>query len=478
MPEKDMLFKCFNTKGLLTFLITLGVILPGCNSSMDKPNIVFIMADDLGYGDLGSYGAEKIQTPNIDKIAGEGMIFTDAHSPASVCTPTRYAVLTGRYCWRSRLKKEVLWDGYNRSLIEPGRKTIGNMMKSKGYHTAQIGKWHLGWEDQEPVDYTKGYLGRGPEDLGFDYSFVTAAAHNLYPITFVENHKILAEEFKLIDYNIYDRDREIPQREIDWHKKMDLGPSVIDVNWQPDLVDSFYTVKAIHFIKEHVMKRGKEPFYLHLTPEAPHLPNNVPDFMKGSSQEGKRGDHIQMFDWMVGEIDRTLHELKIDKNTLLVITSDNGALQSDYEHKSNGILREKKGTRWEGGHRIPLIIKWEGHVEPGTKNDGLICLVDLMATFANIVGYSLEEGMGEDSHDMLPVITSKEKGIRETLVMYDYQGRFAIRKGYWKLVDDELYNLETDLEETNNVAAEFPDKVEELKALLKKQQDDGFTVMR
>lgn len=458
------------------FFIAIIGILSGCSTSGDKPNIIFIMADDLGYGDLSCYGAEKIQTPNIDKIANEGVIFTDAHSPASVCTPTRYAVLTGRYCWRTRLKKEVLWDGYSRSLIEPDRTTIGDIMKSKGYHTAQIGKWHLGWEDEEPVDYSKGYLGRGPKDLGFDYSFVTAAAHNLYPITFVEDHKILAEELKPIDYYIYDRNKERPQSDINWHKNKDLGPSVIDIGWQPDLVDSIYTAKAINFITGHVKTSGNKPFYLHLTPEAPHLPNNVPDFMKNTSQAGKRGDHIQLFDWMVGEVDKTLHELNIDKQTIIIITSDNGALQSGFEHKSNGDLRNDKGSRWEGGHRVPLIIKWEGHVEPNTKNDGLISLVDMMATFSHIVGYNLEKGMGEDSFNAFPLITGQKEEVRETMVMHDYQGRFAIRKGNWKLIDEELYNLETDQEENNNVADEHPEIVNELKALLKEQQDAGFTV--
>ena len=436
------------------------------------------MADDLGYADLGCYGAKKIETPNIDKIAQEGVIFTDAHSPASVCTPTRYAILTGRYCWRSRLKKEVLWDGYNRSLIEPGRKTIGNMMKSKGYHTAQIGKWHLGWEDEEPVDYAKGFLGRGPENLGFDYSFVTAAAHNLFPITFVEDHQIVADELIPIDYDLNNRSREMPERLKEWHQKMDLGPSLIDANWKPDLVDSIYTVKSINFLKEHVKNRGDQPFYLHLTPEAPHLPNNVPDFKKGTSQAGKRGDHIQMFDWMIGEIDKTLHQLKIDKNTIIVITSDNGALHSGFDHLSNGILRDNKGSRYEGGHRIPLLIKWEGHINPGAKNEGLICLVDMMATFAEIIDYDLEKGMGEDSHNALPLITGEKKTVRETLVMHDYQGRFAIRKGGWKLVDDELYNLKVDLEEKIEVSEEFPEKVEELKKLLEKQRENGFTVKR
>jgi len=465
-------------KRVFPILVFLIVIISGCKPPESKPNIIFIMADDLGYGDLGCYGSQKIKTPNIDKIAGEGVMFTDAHSPAAVCTPTRYAVLTGRYCWRSRLKKEVIWDGYSRSLIEPGRNTIGKIMKSKGYHTAQIGKWHLGWEDKEPVDYSKGYLGRGPKDLGFDYSFVTSAAHNLFPITFVENHKILARDFRKWDYNLYDPEKEIPQNEIKWHKKKDLGPSVIDTEWQPDLVDSIYTVKAISFIKEHVKRHKNKPFYLHLTPEAPHVPNNVPDFLKGSSRAGRRGDHVQMFDWMVGEIDKTLHNLEIDKETLIVITSDNGSVHSGFGHKSCGDLRGYKGERWEGGHRVPLIIKWEGHLEPGIKNDGLICLVDMMATFSHIVGFELKSNEGEDSFDAWPLITGQKEEVRESLVMHDYHGRFAIRKGHWKLVDDELYNLNTDLEEKNNVSADYPEIVTELKALLKKQQDDGFTVKR
>ena len=463
----------------LLFLV-LGFFLAStsCNSSPDLPNIIFIMADDLGYGDLGCYGAEKINTPNIDKIAGEGMIFTDAHSPASVCTPTRYAILTGRYCWRTRLKKEVLWDGYSRNLIEPGRKTIGHMMKSKGYHTAQIGKWHLGWEDEEPVDYSKGYLGRGPKDMGFDYSFVTAAAHNLHPITFVENHKILASNFEVIDYYINDRTRPRPQHLINWHEMKDLGPSLIDVNWMPDQVDSIYTVKAINFIRDHIKNNAKSPFYLHLTPEAPHLPNNVPDFKKKSSQEGKRGDHIQMFDWMVGQIDETLHELNIDDKTMVIITSDNGALLSGFDHNSNGILRDDKGSRWEGGHRVPFIVKWDGHVASGKKNDGLICLVDMMATFAHLLDYDLESGMGEDSFDAFPLIMGNADEIRPNLVMHDYNGRFAIRRGDWKLVDDELYHLATDIEENNNVAEENSKKVKELQELLEKLKTDGYSILR
>ena len=203
----------------------------------DKPNIIYIMADDLGYGDLGCYGATKIRTPNIDSLAKEGIRLTDAHTPSAVCSPTRYGVLTGRYCWRGRLKKEVLWSGYDCCLIEPHRKTIGNMMQESGYRTAQIGKWHLGWGDTEPVDYSKGYLGRGPKDLGFDYSFVTAAAQNLFSLTFVENHKIISK-LKPMDYYVHDpKVKKRPQNVLDWHKSHDKGPSVIAEDWRPYHVD-------------------------------------------------------------------------------------------------------------------------------------------------------------------------------------------------------------------------------------------------
>ncbi len=266
-----------------------------------NPNIIYIMADDLGYGDLSCYGATKIQTPNIDKLASNGIRFTDAHSPSAVCTPTRYSVLTGRYCWRGRLKKEVLWSGYDRALIEKGRKTIGNMMQESGYATAQIGKWHLGWEDEEPVDYSKGYLGRGPKDFGFNYSFVTAAAHNLFPIVFVEDHKIMSP-LKPMDYFVYEPENETPEYIYNWHETHDKGPMMIATDWEPGQVDKIYTEKTIAFIKKQVSENPNQPFYIHLTPDTPHLPNNVPDFIKGKSDAGTRGDHVQLFDWMVGQI--------------------------------------------------------------------------------------------------------------------------------------------------------------------------------
>ncbi len=439
-----------------------------------KPNIIFIMADDLGYGDLGCYGATMIRTPNIDKLAESGMRFTDAHSSAAVCTPTRYSILTGRYSWRGRLKKEVLWCGYTLSLIEPGRKTIGNMMQESGYKTAQIGKWHLGWEDEEPVDYSKGYLGRGPKELGFDYSFVTAAAHNLSPIVFVENHKIMSGLIPL-DRHVYYPDfleGPIPERLQKWHDEKDLGPLMIADDWQPELVDQIYTEKSIDFINRHVEQNNKQPFYLHLTPEAPHRPNIVPDFMKGTSDAGIRGDHIQMFDWMVGEIMNTLEKLGIDHNTLVIVTSDNGPTggrDGVFAHKAAGALRGYKGGLYEGGHRVPFIAHWPGKIEPGSESDILICLSDMMASFAALLNYQLEENMGEDSFNVLPAFFGEQHEIRETIINRDYHGNLSLRKGPWKLIGEELYNLDVDLEESHDMAQENPEIVENLKDLLQKQ---------
>ena len=460
-----------------------------CAATDEKPNIIYIMADDLGYGDLSCYGAEKISTPNIDKLANDGVRFTDAHSPASVSTPTRYGVLTGRYCWRGRLKKEVLWCGYTRSLIEPSRKTIGNMMQESGYHTAQIGKWHLGWEDKEPIDYSKGYLGRGPKELGFDYSFVTASAHNLSPIVFVEDHKI-QDTLESFDYLIYEKSLpKLNESMRNWHAKYDLGPLKIAKNWEADLVDSIYTAKTIKFIEDHVGADVDEQFYIHLTPEAPHLPNRVPDFLKGSSGAGERGDHVQMLDWMVGEIVASLDKLGIRDNTMIIFTSDNGAIQvgvdgkndkyqgpvvTDFDHGSCGDLKGFKAGLFEGGHRVPFIVSWPGKIKNGVS-DNLISSVDVMATLATLVDYKLSDDMGEDSFNILPHFYGATDDIRATLIHQHYNGQLALREGDWVYFKDHLYNLKDDLYQDDNLIASQPERAEKMQKLLDEQVAAGRT---
>jgi len=485
-------------KNLIKFTLLLSVLwCITCKNAIEedtsRPNIIFIMADDLGYGDIGCYGATKIKTPNIDKLAAGGIKLTDAHSSSAVCTPSRYGVLTGRYSWRGRLKKEVLWSGYDRSLIEIGRKTIGHMMQEKGYMTAHIGKWHLGWEDEEPVDYSKGSLGRGPKDLGFEYSFVTASAHNLFPIVFVEDHK-LTSPLKPMDYFVYEPDKPTPQDILDWHKNHDKGPMMIATDWEPEHVDKIYTEKAIAFINNHHQNNPDQPFYLHLTPDAPHFPSNVPDFMEGKSDAGVRGDHVQMFDWMVGEVMKSLQKLHIADNTLVIITSDNGPrpvgldgleegkyggkFVTDFDHKSAGNLRGFKASLSEGGHRIPFLAYWPDKIKPGQVSDELICLTDMMSSFAQIIGYELSENMGEDSFNILPLLQGEKKEVRKHIIHQDYGGHLSIRNGPWKLVNESLYNIATDLSETKDIAQDYPQIVNELKQLLASQKENGRTAVR
>ena len=334
-----------------------------------RPNMIYIMADDLGYGDLGSYGATRFQTPNIDILAKEGIRFTDAHSPDSVCTPTRYGVLTGRYSWRGRLKSKVLWSGYEPLLIEEGRNTIGHMMKEMGYHTAQIGKWHLGWGDDDgKTDFAADELPRGPRELGFDYSFVTASCKNMYPFVFVENRKAVGK--MMLD----------PKPETTFDQNNVRGPRLIAEDWNTALVDQTYTEKTIDFLRQHKAQTADQPFYIHLTYEAPHLPNDVPEPFVGASGVSPRCDQILYLDAMVGRVLKAVEELGYKDNTLILFTSDNGAEPDgegrQNEHFSNGELRGQKRSLYEGGHRVPLLARWPGRIEAGSTSDSLVCLSD------------------------------------------------------------------------------------------------------
>lgn len=444
-----------------------------------KPNIIFIMVDDLGYGDLGCYGGTKIKTPNIDALAAGGIRFTDAHSPDSVCTPTRYGVLTGRYSWRGRLQKKVLWSGYEPLLVEPGRKTIGHMMKELGYHTAHIGKWHLGWGDGKPADFSAKVLSRGPKHLGFDYSFVTAAAKNMYPTVFVENQKVVSK--LVLD----------PKPETDFDKKNVRGPRWIAEDWDIRRVDEIYTEKTLDFIRKHHATRPKQPFYIHLPYEAPHKPNDVPDRFRGKSGLSERSDQVLALDWMVGKLLGVLDELGLTQNTLVIFTSDNGAEPDGTArkkgHETNGEFRGQKRTLYEGGHRVPFIARWPKRIAAGTRGDVLICLTDMMATFAAITGYSLSHAMGEDSYNVLPALLGEKKVIRTSILHHDIRGAMGIRVGKWKYMAKSgrvnygegkggaLYDMEKDWRETTNLYDSHPNVVEELKAILEKQRRDGRT---
>ena len=467
---------------LICFVVTVDV--QAAEEAMPvKPNIVFIMADDLGYGDLSCYGATRFQTPNIDILAKEGIRFTDAHSPDSVCTPTRYGVLTGRYSWRGRLKSKVLWSGYEPLLIEKGRKTIGHMMKEMGYHTAQIGKWHLGWGDDEgKTDFAADTLPRGPRELGFDYSFVTASCKNMYPFVFVENHKAVSKM------------KPDPRPETTFDQKNVYGPRLIAEDWNTALVDQTFTEKTIDFLRRHKARTPDQPFYVHLTYEAPHKPNDVPDRFAGASGVSPRCDQILYLDAMVGRVLKAIEELGYKDHSLILFTSDNGA-EPDGEgrqngHFSNGELRGQKRSLYEGGHRVPLLARWPGIIQAGSTSDSLVCLTDMMATYAALTGYTLSPDMGEDSFNAWPALLGSDEVIRESILHHDISGALGIRSGRWKLIqatrktkiDDgqkfAVFDMAKDWKETTNLMEEQPQTFEELKALIAEQKAEGRTAAR
>jgi arylsulfatase A-like enzyme len=457
------------------------------------PNIVFIMADDMGYGDVGCYNPEsKIPTPNIDKLAREGIRFTDAHMPSAVCTPTRYGVLTGRYCWRSRLKRGV-FGVFNRPLIEKDRMTVASLLKKYGYGTACVGKWHLGlnWVTKEgqPADIEEDYeqmevdfskpIEDGPTDRGFDYFFGTAACTtDDPPFCFIENDHTVGIPSIVSPVDPAEEDREL----------------LMVPGWRHEDADIEFTNKATAFIKQHVKSQPERPFFLYLPLSVPHIPWLPPEFVKGKSKAGPRGDQVVLFDWSVGEVVKTLDKLGISDNTLVIVTSDNGPREEINRHKSAGDLRGLKGSIWEGGHRVPFIARWPGKIKAGTTSDEIICLTDLIATFAAIVGTELPKDAGQDSYNILPALLGKKLGkpIREAIVHHSGAGVFAIRQGEWKLILEskgagyhdgppetgspgQLYNLANDLYEKNDLWEKHPEIVKPLTKLLDKYKKQGYS---
>lgn len=381
-----------------------------------KPNIIFIMADDLGYGGLGCYGASEIPTPHCDRLASEGMIFTDAHSPSSVCSPTRYGVLTGEYAWRSWMKNWVLME-HMPLLIDPGKKTVANFLKESGYKTACLGKWHLGWGDHTDADWN-GELKPGPLQVGFDYYFGVPYSHNSIPEqqVFVENNRVVG---------------------------LQAGDSIQDPNVLKTVMRSLentateLSIKAVEFIE----KNKDQPFFLYYPLTNVHLPHTPHTRFKNKSQVGLYGDFVVEMDWAVGEILMKLDELDLAKKTLIIFTSDNGAkITKEWTlngHKPNKYLRGGKAGIYEGGHRVPFIVRWPGRVAPGSSSDEIICLTDLMATCADILNVPLDDDEGKDSKSILPVLLNEslEQPIREHVIHHSVSGMFAIRMGDWKFID-------------------------------------------
>ncbi|MBL8892942.1 MAG: arylsulfatase [Planctomycetaceae bacterium] len=495
----------------------VGVLLcfvTSCSSlqAADQPNIVYILADDLGYGDLGCYNAEsKIPTPRLDRLAAEGMRFTDAHSPSAVCTPTRYALLTGRYAWRTRLQRNVLgpWD---KPLIAADRLTVGKLLQEHGYETACIGKWHLGQNyvttDGKPVvggiknalsnvDFRQP-IGDGPITRGFDHYFGTIVP-NYPPYCFIENDRTVG----VPDVPMSGENFNIP------------GPTV--PGWKLENILPELTQHAVQWI-EHQAKT-EQPFFLYFSLTSPHYPVvPAPEFV-GKTNVGTYGDFVYQTDWSIGQILDALERAGVAENTLVIFTSDNGSeitgevkpgaydRVQQFDHYSSGQLRGAKRDAWEGGHRVPFLVRWPGKVEANASSHEVVCHVDFMATVAAMLEYKLPDNAGEDSVSILPVLLGEQlhAPLREATIHHSARGKFAIRQGDWVLIDapsgddngangepawlkhergytahteaGELFNLREDIAQRHNMYAEKPEIVNKLKSLLTQYINDGRSTL-
>ena len=462
---------------------------------------MIIFADDLGYGDLSCYGATEIQTPHCDRLAREGMRFTDAHSSSAVCSPSRYALLTGRYAWRTWLKNWVLLE-HMPLLIETGRLTMPEMLKEIGYVTGAVGKWHLGWGDRTHPDFNEDSK-LGPLDVGFDRFFGVPFSHNSSPMlqNFVRDRRIVGLAL----------DEDINSSAVQQRVMRKLEDTAIDLSRE-----------AVRFIQDN----RDHPFFLYYPTTNIHFPLTPNARFQGESEAGTYGDFVVEFDWAVGEIVRVLDDLELADSTLLVVTSDNGGRPdpSMGQHRPNGDLRGTKRQIWEGGHRVPLIVRWPGEVAPGSIVDETVCQTDLMATLASYFDYQLSNGTAEDSVDILRVLNGQlhDRPVREATVHHSVGGMFALRMGDWKLVEGDtdgdfrpghnaselaanlpiwdpatgqlqpftydildfdqqtptyrLYNLREDPAESTDLAAQHPERVRELRSVLDRYRATGRSV--
>jgi len=473
----------------------------------DKPNIIFILADDLGIGDVRCFNpGGKIATPNLDRLAAGGVKFTDAHTPSSVCTPTRYGVITGRYNWRTKLQSGVL-GGLSPRLIEEGRLTVAQMLKDNGYATASVGKWHLGMDwarhagkevealniekpDQVwSVDFTKP-IANGPNAVGFDYYFGIAASLDMVPYTFIENDRVTVVPTKDVSFPM------MTDRENGGQTRKGPGAEGFEaVDVLPRLAE-----KASEWITKEA-KAGK-PFFLYMPLNAPHTPTNPLPEWQGKSGLNAYGDFVMQVDAATGQVLDALEKAGVAGNTLVVLTSDNGCSpQAKFDellakgHNPSAGFRGHKADIFEGGHRVPFIVRWPDRVKAGGTSDQLVCLTDFMATVAQIIGTKIPATAAEDSVSFLPALLGKDGPRRATLVSHSINGSFAIRDGNWKLClcpgsggwsepkpgsaaeknlpEFQLYDLAADRGEQKNVAADHPEIVKRLSGLLDQTIADG-----
>jgi arylsulfatase A len=481
-------------------LITL--VVAGIVGAADSPNVVYILADDMGYGDVRALNPDcQFPTPYLDKLAADGMTFTDAHTNSSCCTPTRYGIMTGRYAWRTSLKSGVL-SGYSRLMIDTKRTTVASLLKRQGYRTACIGKWHMGitWPTVDGkavksratgpnVDYLSDITG-GPLDVGFDYYFGLAGSLGMPPHGYLENRRLIGELGAVVKGKMKDKGTPFFQcRPGQSVKGFDVHKVLREV-----------TERAVEYIADQ-----DQPFFLYLALNSPHSPVAPHSQWAGKSGINPYADFVMETDWSVGQIVAGLDRAGKSDNTIVVFVTDNGCSQTagfnvlaNAGHRPGHIYRGLKGTLYDGGHRVPHLVKWPAKVKPGSISNQTICTTDLLATLADIHGYKLTDAEGEDSVSFLPALLGLQTSgrQRDAIVHHSSDGHFAIRRGKWKLIlhpsngmskpkdtgdmpsvknpgPIQLFDLQADPTESANLQAQQPEIVEELKKRLAKYIERG-----
>jgi arylsulfatase A len=479
----------------LALVLTVALSITKAQAATNRPNIVVILADDFGWGSLGCFGApETLKTPNIDRLAREGRRFTHAYAPGSVCSPTRYGLLTGRYYWRTSVKDGEVLPGNAPLHIEPTRLTLASLCKSQGYRTAAFGKWHLGMGSARINDWS-GELRPGPLDIGFDYFFGMGSNPWSGPHAFIENDRVLGR---------------LPGKPVIVSGNRENGTtSGIEKQFAYDQITATLTDKAVEWLKQ----KSDQPFFLYFAHTAVHRPIAPNPKFKGSAF-GVYGDFIEELDASVGQLLQALDENDLADDTLVVFTSDNGGVVANTpEHavaqqaglKVNGPLRGSKHDEWEGGFREPFLVRWPGQVPASTVSDQVICLTDVLATLARVLDVPLPKGQGEDSFDVLRTFTEKDGGppVRDHVILQSADAIYAIRQGEWKLIErqnaptvqprnkrkaaaqakrkkatpqqDELFNLKDDPAESSDVAAQHEKIATDMKNRLHQARQSGFT---
>ncbi|MBD3628216.1 arylsulfatase [Cyclobacterium sp.] len=481
------------------------------------PNVVIIYADDMGYGDLNIQNPDsKIPTPQLDKLASEGMRFTDAHSSSGICSPSRYALLTGTYHWR---RKHGIVGAFGKPFFDESDITLPQVMQENGYATACIGKWHLGWnwEFKNPpsgevmqwgrktnfylpdeIDWTKPVSG-GPLDRGFDYYYGDGTI-NFPPYAWVENDRLVEAPTEIMDIN----DIGFEVKEGNWEFRP--GPKV--KGWNPYEVLPTITEKATEWIGQ---RTNEKPFFLYFSLPSPHAPIIPNDEFDGKSKAGAYGDFVNQTDWVIGQVLKAIEENGFEENTIVIFTSDNGPERYAFErgekygHFSMGQLRGLKRDVWEGGHRVPFIIKWPGHIPPGSRSEKLVSQIDIMSTLADLTETALTEGTAPDSYHFLPELSGTPERFpqREFLIHNTMENRWAVRQGDWVYINDStgqhtnmpdsffqlrgyhdfdspglLFNLNEDSGQRINHYASYPEKIESMERLISESKAKGYLVKK